>query len=83
MLVLSFNEFVNNADKYLSKEQRMPIEIENNGVHFVLSQKKLFTRKKRGSLEKARKEADALMADPNAKTYDNFDELLDELGIKL
>ena len=37
--------------------------------------------KKRGSLEIARKEADALMTDPNAKTYDSPRELWAELGL--
>ncbi len=41
------------------------------------------TKEKKTSLDIAREEADALMADPNAKTYSCFDELLDELGIKL
>lgn len=34
-------------------------------------------------LLKAMKEADKLAKDPNAKTYDSFEEALDDMGIKL
>ena len=34
------------------------------------------------SLKKAIKESEKLINDPNAKTYKNFQELLDEMGIK-
>ena len=84
MQVLSLSDFVNNADKYMSREQTAPVEIENDGVRFVLMRKNAAPRgqsKKQGSLERARKEADALMTDPNAKTYDSPRELWAELGL--
>ena len=38
--------------------------------------------KRKSEIELAVEEADQLMKDPNAKTYNNFQEILDELGIE-
>ena len=50
--------------------------VRENGLPF----KPQRTRRK-SELELASEEADQLMNDPNAKTYNNFQEILDELGI--
>ena len=34
MLVLSLSDFVRNAEKYMSREQTAPVEIENDGVRY-------------------------------------------------
>lgn len=50
--------------------------VRENGLPF----KPQRTRRK-SELELVSEEADQLMNDPNAKTYNNFQEILDELGI--
>ena len=50
--------------------------VRENGLPF----KPQRTRRK-SDIELAVEEADKLMNDPNAKTYNNFQEILDELGI--
>lgn len=50
--------------------------VRENGLPF----KPQRTRRK-SEIELASEEADQLMSDPNAKTYNNFQEILDELGI--
>ena len=79
MIVVPLKDFVQNADKYMSDEQIEPFEVQNGSAKFTVRRK----LKRHGSLEKARKEADALLADPNAKSYKNFAEFLDEIGIKI
>ncbi|WP_288566540.1 type II toxin-antitoxin system RelB/DinJ family antitoxin [uncultured Treponema sp.] len=51
--------------------------VKENGLPF----KPQRTRRK-SEIELAVEEADQLMNDPNAKTYNNFQEVLDELGIE-
>ncbi|WP_296665381.1 MULTISPECIES: type II toxin-antitoxin system RelB/DinJ family antitoxin [unclassified Treponema] len=50
--------------------------VRENGLPF----KPQRTRRK-SEIELASEEADQIMNDPDAKTYDNFQEILDELGI--
>ena len=51
--------------------------VRENGLPF----KPQRTRRK-SEIELAVEEADQIMRDPNAKTYNNFQEVLDELGIE-
>ena len=74
MLVLSLSDFVNNAEKYMSREQTAPVEIENDGVRFVLMRKKKPSREYKQLLS-AVKEAERLEKDTTTKRYTNMQEM--------
>ena len=54
----------------------IPVLIRENGFPF-----KPQRTKRKSEIELAVEEADQLMKDPNAKTYNNLQELWDEIGI--